>query len=149
MEKFTIILPSIALDQAATFDISKELLLIPKASTAVVTPTTSDSIFKVHLELDRSIESQPTHKIEIGREFSYQLGFTDHRFWGTVPSGFANITLRPSFQMWENAKFMDTGNVLHNGVSVSALTIEEFTRCLLYTSPSPRDATLSRMPSSA
>ena len=27
--------------------------------------------------------------------------------------------------------------------------IEQYTRCLLYTSPSPRDATLSRMPSSA
>ena len=64
----------------------------------------------------------------IGREFTYQLGFTDYRFWGTVPAGFANITLRPSFQMWENAKFMDTGNILHNGVSVSALTIEEFAR---------------------
>ena len=30
--------------------------------------------------------------------------------------------------MWENAKFMDTGNVLHNGISVSAYTIEEFAR---------------------
>ena len=29
------------------------------------------------------------------------------------------------------------------------LIIENFERCLLYTSPSPRDATLSRMPSSA
>ena len=28
-------------------------------------------------------------------------------------------------------------------------TISNFTGCLLYTSPSPRDATLSRMPSSA
>ena len=28
-------------------------------------------------------------------------------------------------------------------------TIQEDTTCLLYTSPSPRDATLSRMPSSA
>ena len=27
--------------------------------------------------------------------------------------------------------------------------LAEFTACLLYTSPSPRDATLSRMPSSA
>ena len=27
--------------------------------------------------------------------------------------------------------------------------VEEYTTCLLYTSPSPRDATLSRMPSSA
>ena len=28
-------------------------------------------------------------------------------------------------------------------------TLTEYTHCLLYTSPSPRDATLSRMPSSA
>ena len=28
-------------------------------------------------------------------------------------------------------------------------TIKDYTPCLLYTSPSPRDATLSRMPSSA
>ena len=30
-----------------------------------------------------------------------------------------------------------------------ALTGDQFVTCLLYTSPSPRDATLSRMPSSA
>ena len=77
---------------------------------------------------NRSIESQPSHNIQVGREFSYQLGFTDYRFWNTAPAGFSNITLRPSFQMWENAKFMDTGNILHNGVSVSAYTIEEFAR---------------------
>ena len=29
------------------------------------------------------------------------------------------------------------------------ITVELFNACLLYTSPSPRDATLSRMPSSA
>ena len=34
----------------------------------------------------------------------------------------------------------DQGDVMLDGVSIS---------CLLYTSPSPRDATLSRMPSSA
>ena len=32
---------------------------------------------------------------------------------------------------------------------VSADATEESSDCLLYTSPSPRDATLSRMPSSA
>ena len=32
---------------------------------------------------------------------------------------------------------------------VTAETIEKSNICLLYTSPSPRDATLSRMPSSA
>ena len=33
--------------------------------------------------------------------------------------------------------------------SVSDAAITDFYNCLLYTSPSPRDATLSRMPSSA
>ena len=32
---------------------------------------------------------------------------------------------------------------------ISKRTLASFTTCLLYTSPSPRDATLSRMPSSA
>ena len=125
----TVEIPSIGLNQASTFAVGSELLYIPKATVVDTSSTPStDPVIKVHLELDRSIESQPTHKLVIGREFTYQLGFTDYRFWGTVPAGFANITLRPSFQMWENAKFMDTGNILHNGVSVSALTIEEFAR---------------------
>ena len=38
----------------------------------------------------------------------------------------------------------------YGGGSVDAvISVDEVTRCLLYTSPSPRDATLSRMPSSA
>ena len=35
------------------------------------------------------------------------------------------------------------------GVCTSPQTLGRITICLLYTSPSPRDATLSRMPSSA
>ena len=41
---------------------------------------------------------------------------------------------------------------IHNAAAETARAIEaltRFTTCLLYTSPSPRDATLSRMPSSA
>ena len=37
----------------------------------------------------------------------------------------------------------------HPVIFVSALKKENINDCLLYTSPSPRDATLSRMPSSA
>ena len=36
-------------------------------------------------------------------------------------------------------------SLCHNGVCLTVVDID----CLLYTSPSPRDATLSRMPSSA
>ena len=127
-EKFTIIVDSIGIDTSAPLAVSKEILFIPKESVVTVTPTTSDAVVKVHLELDRSATSSPTLTTQVWRVFPYQYGFTDYRFWGTPPAGFANITLRPSFQMWENAKFMDTGNILHNGVSVSALTIEEFAR---------------------
>ena len=120
--------PSLALDQASTFAVRQELLYIRPPSTGTADVKTPDSNIKVRLELDRSIQSQPVLSNQIWKVTVYQFGFTDYRFWSTPPSGFANTTLRPSFQMWENAKFMDTGNVLHNGVSVSAYTIEEFAR---------------------
>ena len=41
-------------------------------------------------------------------------------------------------------------NVIRNCVLTKGIKVEDLpTFCLLYTSPSPRDATLSRMPSSA
>ena len=40
------------------------------------------------------------------------------------------------------------GNALHASIAISILVVQDIV-CLLYTSPSPRDATLSRMPSSA
>ena len=38
---------------------------------------------------------------------------------------------------------------LQNATQGSAVLVPKYSNCLLYTSPSPRDATLSRMPSSA
>ena len=48
----------------------------------------------------------------------------------------------------EKKPFIEKIKVATGAVSL-ALTIIIFFSCLLYTSPSPRDATLSRMPSSA
>ena len=47
--------------------------------------------------------------------------------------------------------FLPSKNSLNKHVSENGLTIKSYDSyaCLLYTSPSPRDATLSRMPSSA
>ena len=45
-----------------------------------------------------------------------------------------------------NIKSITEGNV---DAKVKLIVFESLTCCLLYTSPSPRDATLSRMPSSA
>ena len=52
----------------------------------------------------------------------------------------------PNIKMLKNVsvnptKFMD--------IAKNWINMQEFLNCLLYTSPSPRDATLSRMPSSA
>ena len=55
---------------------------------------------------------------------------------------------------WINKTFMDEQAQQHlatdeDGMCVFHSKHEEFKRCLLYTSPSPRDGLLSRMPSSA
>ena len=42
-----------------------------------------------------------------------------------------------------------TREQMRNSLTLSTSEIESLMNCLLYTSPSPRDATLSRMPSSA
>ena len=46
-------------------------------------------------------------------------------------------------------KIHDDANTGDNSVAVIAVTREQYNICLLYTSPSPRDRTRSRMPSSA
>ena len=45
-------------------------------------------------------------------------------------------------------KFNDAGSALYKENEDIVIWLRDYT-CLLYTSPSPRDATLSRMPSSA
>ena len=127
INKFTIIVDSINVD-LSTFVVSKEIL-IPRQIIAGSTGLSVVKQIERFFEWQVSIPAQPVFTVGIiGKITTYQLGFTDHRGWSTPPAGFANTTLRPTFQMWEGAKFMDTGNVLHNGVSVSALTIEEFAR---------------------
>ena len=57
---------------------------------------------------------------------------------------------------WENGRWIGQTLEVENGVCAVPSTPaggleynDEVKACLLYTSPSPRDATLSRMPSSA
>ena len=60
------------------------------------------------------------------------------------PSGEANALSGNATDVLENAKIFDS---IKDAIKGS--TFIYATSCLLYTSPSPRDATLSRMPSSA
>ena len=50
----------------------------------------------------------------------------------------------------ENWKFSDLNQIIKNNIGeISFYNDQTSTNCLLYTSPSPRDRTRSRMPSSA
>ena len=64
--------------------------------------------------------------------------------------GIATKSIPDAIPFWEALGFTPSGGGLveDQGVNVRYLVNESDT-CLLYTSPSPRDATLSRMPSSA
>ena len=50
-------------------------------------------------------------------------------------------------------RYLDTGSVINGGIPIVEIlgskNVEAHISCLLYTSPSPRDRSLSRMPSSA
>ena len=50
-----------------------------------------------------------------------------------------------NYETWNASLWIGNDEFLYN----TAKACVEFCDCLLYTSPSPRDATLSRMPSSA
>ena len=67
------------------------------------------------------------------------------------------IDLSADFRLWDPDLYASTYGRSHDHISLlktavyglTELNREQIRGCLLYTSPSPRDATLSRMPSSA
>ena len=81
-----------------------------------------------------NVTEYKVNKLFPGQTFEIEAVAVGQRM-GTVPS----IVL---------AQFNDKEGSLGNGQDVQSVG-KECTNCLLYTSPSPRDATLSRMPSSA
>ena len=53
------------------------------------------------------------------------------------------------FSTSDKLEIGDVPFISHNSKPTKSEALEYYRSCLLYTSPSPRDATLSRMPSSA
>ena len=67
---------------------------------------------------------------------------------GKIVEYACSVSLKTTYHGIYNGPMLPV-NQLSARFSQNPLFINEFQGCLLYTSPSPRDATLSRMPSSA
>ena len=89
-----------------------------------------------------------------GVTLSGSTGSTSHNGSST---GRINVPVAGTYKVWCTIRCENTpgaGNIYLrvNGTTIARQHVEVWARynyCLLYTSPSPRDATLSRMPSSA
>ena len=126
----------------------------------------TDSVENQGNSLTRPFKTIQRALVEASR-FSYQKGLDNDRFGkttvliypgehtvdnrpGFIPDGSDNFRLRngstsdnfPPFDLTSNFDLDSPNNELYKLNSIHG-------GCLLYTSPSPRDATLSRMPSSA
>ena len=85
-------------------------------------------------------------------EVSYKTGATRADSWVDIEGGFGNLFANASLRKeFPNQSFHVEGSAvdLSRGGSFMAQHIMVPKRCLLYTSPSPRDLSTSRMPSSA
>ena len=77
---------------------------------------------------------------------NYQVvGYTTRADQRSIGSQMAVLAVEDNTEITIEASY----GVVTSGSDTAIFTNDEFYDCLLYTSPSPRDATLSRMPSSA
>ena len=67
----------------------------------------------------------------------------------TITQGSVGRLLAVLKKLYQDDSMLRTRLFSHDGAYYQVVVKEEFTCCLLYTSPSPRDGLLSRMPSSA
>ena len=98
-----------------------------RAHRELAEPLSEPSAFYALLEFDRSAEELA------------MTAFTGCMEEGWVVDGVLSQSDTQAANLWQ----------LREGISESIAAYTPYKNCLLYTSPSPRDATLSRMPSSA
>ena len=67
---------------------------------------------------------------------------------GVLKLSLVNSSIGKTLRTFHNGDVVDL-DYYHDALSVRAAIVGTIGSCLLYTSPSPRDATLARMPSSA
>ena len=93
----------------------------------------------------------PDKREDIGLQAVFKSVFPIEDFQGTASLEFVTYHLeKPKYDMDEcHARGMTYASPIKVMIRLVAWEKDDTTGCLLYTSPSPRDATLSRMPSSA
>ena len=94
------------------------------------------------LDFSRGLKIDPMSEIDISSQLA------DRLFGGTEvsvkPVGNVDVSLGYDFQILEGGANLTDENRFTGGIN-----FDQDINCLLYTSPSPRDRTRSRMPSSA
>ena len=106
---------------------------------------------KVSILLEELGVEYKTHSIDISKDEQFAPDFLAIAPNNRIP---AIVDHETNTAMMESGAIMQylaekTGKFLSTDPATRWKTIEWLNCCLLYTSPSPRDATLSRMPSSA
>ena len=96
---------------------------------------------KVGGEVSQTVIEPYTNKSHYG-----YLGTSYVGSWVNLGAGTTNSNLKNTYG---TIRLEVDGEKLDTGLQFLGCVIGDYSNCLLYTSPSPRDATLSRMPSSA
>ena len=103
----------------------------------------------INLKTEKAVKSTLDYKLLLGSTFSFGSLFYYQRFKDYIflsPQEDIRLTIRGAFPVF---KYEQTNAEIFGLDITSKVSIGKSIVCLLYTSPSPRDATLSRMPSSA
>ena len=104
--------------------------LVKRSGTQFITNLSSSTVGNVHIQtINRDVNERYVAIFSNGDVKVYELDGTEKTV--NKPDG---------------ASYLSTSDPRSN---IKTVTIADYTFCLLYTSPSPRDGLLSRMPSSA
>ena len=122
----------------------KELLLISALSAAVMTgcQPSSDTVTEAKTSVADEINQASSAAVNVAKESKAPIVLP-----GAPGKSSRLLNAEEAIEIAENSYSPDDVAFMQNMIPHHAQAVDM--SCLLYTSPSPRDATLSRMPSSA
>ena len=96
-----------------------------------------------------SMNGDPVSRESLKNFYGYKETFGRESVWVPVPSKLEFITTTNPYEDEDGGALLRSPGAASSTVAQNATSYEANKACLLYTSPSPRDGLLSRMPSSA